>query len=79
MRSLRAFRMTHGNQRLLQQLLKIGLANVDDVVDVRRTAVVRVLSNAVRAARRPQRTLRPLRENPEFSANLTVSITPKVV
>ena len=39
MRSLRAFRMAHGDQRLLQQLLQIGLPNVDDVVDVRRAAV----------------------------------------
>src|SRR5262245_54159487 len=63
MRSLRPFRVTDSNQRLLEQLLKIRLPNVNDVVDVRRATVRRVVGHAVRAARRPEWTLRPLGEH----------------
>ncbi len=59
MRSVRGLRMTNGQERLLQQLLQVGLPDIDDVVDIRGAAERRVIGSAVRIACGPQRSLRP--------------------
>ena len=52
-RPLRAFRMAHGDERLLQQLLEIRLPDVDHVVDVRGAAIRRMVGCAIGARRGP--------------------------
>jgi hypothetical protein len=63
-RPLGAFRIPDGDERLLQQLLEVRLADVDHVVDVRRAAEGRMRGGALRAARGPQRTARAIDERP---------------
>src|SRR4051812_45013740 len=58
MRTLRALGMPDGDERLLQQLLQVRLADVDDVVDVRGAAKLRMPALAAIRARRPQRPSR---------------------
>src|SRR5512147_1827747 len=54
MRTLGTFRMADSNQRLLQQLLQVGLTNVDDVVDIGGAAEERVLALAAGGRGGPQ-------------------------
>src|SRR5437016_3469056 len=50
--------MADVNQRLLEQLLQVRLPDVDDVVDVRSAAEIRMIALAAFGARRPQRSRR---------------------
>src|SRR5262245_2967818 len=63
MGALGSLRMSNSNQRLLEQLLKIRLSDVDDVVDVCRSAVAWMIRETILAARRPQRTVGAFRED----------------
>src|SRR5574342_120829 len=64
MRALGALRMSNGDERLLEQLLQIGLPHVDDVVDVRRAAEWRMLAHPVLTDRGPERSVSTIRKHP---------------